>query len=178
MLAHGNAEHVTAAAPPTRQVCASIMLVHQAKIFRAADVWLYVYDGCFPDVMLSEGFLNSIPCLSHPGDKLLDTFTTQNDRQLLALAMQDYQGLIVRRYLYPELATSDLHLAKINVALEHLRTGVEGRAGDGTAPAEEPEDKANTAKDRSLASPPTPVRRCSSATLIFAKCRSDVASSG
>ena len=135
VLAHGNADHVTAAAPPTRQVCASVMLVHQAKIFRAADVWLYVYDGCFPDVMLSEGFLNSIPCLSRPGDKLLDTFTTQNDRQLLALAMQDYQGLIVRRFLCPEIATSDLHLMKLNVALEHLRTGVEGGAGDGTATA-------------------------------------------
>ena len=109
------------------------MLVHQAKIFRAADVWLYVYDGCFPDVMLSEGFLNSIPCITRPGDKLLDTFTTQQDQQLLTLAMQDYQGLVVRRFLYPEIATSDLHLMKINVALEHLRTGVEGGAGDGTA---------------------------------------------
>ena len=133
VLAHGNADHVTAAAPPTKQICASIMLVHQAKIFRAADVWLYVYDGCFPDVMLSEGFLNDIPCLSRPGDKLLDTSTTQNDQQLLALAMQDYQGLVVRRYLYPEVATSDLHLMKINVALEHLRTGVGDGVDDSTA---------------------------------------------
>ena len=96
------------------------MLVHQAKIFRAADVWLYVYDGCFPDVMLSEGFLNSIPCITRPGDKLLDTFTTQQDQQLLTLAMQDYQGLVVRRFLYPEIATSDLHLMKIKPGITSL----------------------------------------------------------
>ena len=38
-LSHGNAEHVTAAAPPSRQVCANILLVHKGEIFEQRDVY-------------------------------------------------------------------------------------------------------------------------------------------
>jgi hypothetical protein len=99
------------------------MLVHRAEVFEARDTWLYVYDGCFPDVMLSEGFLNAIPCISCPGRKLLDTSTSDDDQQLLALAMSDYQTLVVQRYLEPAVTTSDLHFAKLHAALDHVRTG-------------------------------------------------------
>ncbi len=114
-LNHGDAEHVQSATPATRQVCANVLLVHKGKIFEAKDVWMYVYEGSLPDVMLSEKFLNTIPCTSHPGCKLLDTAEEAGDQQLLQQCMEDYRGLVVRRFTHPETATSDLHVAALNV---------------------------------------------------------------
>jgi hypothetical protein len=76
-----------------------------------------VYEGSLPDVMLSEGFLNNIPCSSHPGCKLIDTAEQAGDRQLLQQCMEDYRGLVVRRFTHPEITTSNLHFAALNVAL-------------------------------------------------------------
>jgi hypothetical protein len=137
-LAHGNAEHVTAAAPSSRQVCANIMLVHKGEVFEQRDVWLYVYDGAFPDVMLSETFLNNIPCLSSPGKVLLDTRERPGDMQLLQECMSDYNALVVQRFLRPECTTSDLHFCHVNVALQQAteaRTGTDAANADGERPA-------------------------------------------
>jgi len=131
-LAHGNAEHVTAAAPSSRQVCANIMLVHKGEIFEQRDVWLYVYDGAFPDVMLSESFLNNIPCISSPGKVLLDTRERPGDMQLLQRCMSDYNALVVQRFLRPECTTSDLHFCHVNIALQQA---TEARSGTDAAPA-------------------------------------------
>ena len=92
------------------------MLVHKGRIFESKDTWLYVYDGCFPDVMLSEGFLNHIPCVSHPGEKLIDTATSVADQLLLRECMTDWHDLIVQRFLQPQVTTSDLHSAHICMA--------------------------------------------------------------
>ena len=127
-LNHGDAEHVKAGTPPTRQICANILLVHKGKIFERRDAWLYVYEGGLPDVMLSEGFLNAVPCVSHPGVKLIDTREGVGDRELLRQTMRDYQDLVVRRYTHPECTTSDLHFAHINVALADLRLGGDSNA--------------------------------------------------
>jgi len=94
-MQHGNAEYTTAAAPSSRQVCANILLVHKGKIFEEMDVWLYVYEGSLPDVMLSETFVNNIPCTSHPGTKLLDTAEADGDATLLMQCISDYKDLVV-----------------------------------------------------------------------------------
>jgi hypothetical protein len=117
---HGDAEHVQGAAPSTRQVCANVLLVHKGKIFEMKDVWLYVYDGALPDVMLSETFLNNIPCISHPGTKLLDTVERAGDQQLLQQCIEDYAGLVARRFTHPEYATSNLHLAARQATVANL----------------------------------------------------------
>jgi hypothetical protein len=108
------------------------MLVHKGEIFEQRDVWLYVYDGAFPDVMLSESFLNNIPCVSTPGKTLLDTRERPGDAQLLQRCMLDYNTLVVQRFLRPECTTSDLHFCHVNVALQQA---TEARSGTDAAPA-------------------------------------------
>ena len=72
MMNHGDSSKVQAAAPAIMQVCASdIVLVHNGQTFRKEDVWLYMYEGALPDVMLSETFLNTIPCISCPGQQMV-----------------------------------------------------------------------------------------------------------
>ena len=100
-LQHGNSEHVVAAAPASRQICANIRLVHKGLIYEQHDVWLYVYDGALPDVMLSEDFLNKIPCISEPGTVLLDTKQRAGDIELLVESMRDYNTLVVNRVRHP-----------------------------------------------------------------------------
>jgi hypothetical protein len=114
-VAHGNSEHVAAAAPASRQVCANILLVHKGRIFEETDVWLHVYEGSLPDVMLSETFLNTARCTSHPGAKLLDTREAAGDRELLLQSMEDYKSLVVRRFTHPECVTSCLHFAHLYI---------------------------------------------------------------
>ena len=143
-LHHGDAEHVKAGTPPTRQVCTNILLVHKSKIFERRDVWLYVYEGGLPDVMLSEGFLNTIPCVSHPGAKLIDTKEGVGDRELLRQTMRDYQDLVVRRYTHPECTTSDLHFAHINVALTDLSLGNRPAAAEAQPTTSAPAPQAAT----------------------------------
>lgn len=131
-LSHGNDRHVKAGTPPTRQVCANILLVHKGQIFEQRDVWLYVYDGGLPDVMLSESFLNHIPCISSPGTKLLDTTEQRDDRRILQQCIDDYKELVLTRYTHPQLATSDLHSSSLRAAMHH----VEGKGEDDTAVAD------------------------------------------
>ncbi len=138
-IAHGDVEYVQAGAPPTKQVCADIMLVHKGRVFRAQDVWFYVYEGALPDVMLSEAFLNDIPCVTHPGQKLIDTREREGDIELLAQCMKDYRDLVVRRYTHPECATSNLHMAHINTVLEHVHAGRTGEAVMATDAKQAPE---------------------------------------
>jgi len=117
-IAHGNSKHTAAAAPASRQVCANILLMHKGRRFEEADVWLHVYDGCLQDVMLSETFLNNVPCTSNPGVKLLDTMEAAGDTELLLQSMNDYKDLVVRRFTHPECATSCLHFAHLSCALQ------------------------------------------------------------
>jgi hypothetical protein len=137
-LNHGDSEHVTAGAPATRQVCANILLVHKGKFFEQNDVWLHVYEGSLPDVMLSESFLNNIPCISHPGTKLIDTAERLGDLEILRQCVEDYSGLVVRRFTHPEVATSRLHFAAIHATINSL-TGAPGAKGD-AAPRDEEKD--------------------------------------
>ena len=97
--------------------------MHKGKVFEKADVWFHVYDGSLPDVMLSETFLNSVPCTSHPGTKLLDTAEATGDAALLLQCIEDYKGLVVRRFTHPESATSALHLAHVHAAMLAQATG-------------------------------------------------------
>ena len=78
-MQHGNAAATRAAAPSTKQVCAEVFLSHKGHKFFQKEVWFYVYDGALPDVMLSDGFLNAIPCTTEPGRKLLDTTSEPQD---------------------------------------------------------------------------------------------------
>lgn len=80
--------------------------------------------------MLSETFLNNIACKSEPGVKLLDTTEAASDRDLLLQCMRDYKDLVVRRFTHPECATSNLHFAHLNCALQ---TKAIGRANVVTA---------------------------------------------
>jgi hypothetical protein len=108
-------------------------------VFRAQDVWFYVYEGALPDVMLSEAFLNDIPCVTHPGQKLIDTREREGDMELLAQCMKDYRDLVIRRYTHPECATSNLHMAHINTVLEHVHAGRPGETVKATEAKQPPE---------------------------------------
>jgi hypothetical protein len=134
-LSRDNAEYVRSAAPPSKQICADILLVHQGRVFEQHDVWFYVYDGSLPDVMLSEGFCNDIPCISHPGIKLLDTREQPGDIKLLWQCMTDYKGLIARRFTHPKPTTSRLHFASINAALANVGGTKAVAQEEPTAPA-------------------------------------------
>jgi hypothetical protein len=68
--------------------------------------------------MLSETFLNNVPCTSSPGVKLLDTMEAAGDTELLLQSMNDYKDLVVRRFTHPECATSCLHFAHLNCVLQ------------------------------------------------------------
>lgn len=74
-------------------------------------------------MMLSEEFLNSVPCTSHPGIKLLDTAEATGDADLLMQCINDYKDLVVRKFTHPECATSSLHFAHVNTTLHAISTG-------------------------------------------------------
>ena len=143
-IAHGNAEHTQAAAPASRQVCANILLVHKGRIFEEADVWLHVYDGCLPDVMVSDTFVNNVPCTTHPGEKLLDTAEAAGDRELLLQCINDYKTLVVRRFTHPECVTSSLHFTHLNCAFKQVAKGAVNAmhvADESSLPAEAPQQQ-------------------------------------
>ena len=75
-------------------------------------------------MMLSETFVNEIPCTSHPGQKLLDTTEADGDRELLLQCINDYKDLVVRRFTHPECATSTLHFAHLHCAIAQKADGV------------------------------------------------------
>ncbi len=78
-MEHGNKAATRAAAPADKQVCMDVFLVHQGHQYLQKDVWFYIYEGTLPDAMLSDGFLQSIPCISEPGRRLLDTSSGPTD---------------------------------------------------------------------------------------------------
>jgi hypothetical protein len=60
-MGHGDTSKVKSAPPAIMQVCAKdVVLVHNGDTFRQQDVWLYMYEGALPDVMLSDTLLNTI----------------------------------------------------------------------------------------------------------------------
>ena len=94
-LDHGNAEKVRSAAPAIIQVCApEIVLVHNGNTYCQTDVWLYLYEGALPDVMLSETFLNTIPCVTTPGMSLIDTRERIGDRDILRQYIVDARDIL------------------------------------------------------------------------------------
>jgi hypothetical protein len=124
-LHHGNASKVQAAAPALMQVCAKdIVLVHNGQTFCKEDVWLYMYEGALPDVMLSETFLNSIPCVSCPGIQLMDTYERVGDRDILRQYIADAEDILSYQVkLCESVARTDLahaHLANATGAAPPL----------------------------------------------------------
>ena len=94
-LKHGNSDTVKAATPAIVQVCApEVVLVHKGETYRQSDVWFYLYEGALPDAMLSDNFLNSIPCISHPGKRLLDTKERATDRDILRQYLASAQDIV------------------------------------------------------------------------------------
>jgi transposase InsO family protein len=57
-----------------------------------------MYEGCLPDVMLSEAFLNQIPCISTPGTILMDTWEVVGDRDILRQYMMDTHSIFIHKF--------------------------------------------------------------------------------
>ena len=97
-LHHGDSSKVQSAAPSIMEVCASdIVLVHKGETFRFENCWLHMYEGCLPDVMLSEAFLNLIPCISTPGTILMDTWECVGDHDILRQYMTDTHNIYIHK---------------------------------------------------------------------------------
>ena len=78
------------------QVCAKeVVLVHNGDTYVQPDVWFYMYDGALPDVMLSDSFLNTIPCVTTPGNRLIDTWEYVGDRDILRQYVEDTRNILV-----------------------------------------------------------------------------------
>jgi transposase InsO family protein len=75
------------------RVCLDVLIVHKGHTFQQKDVWFVIYDGCLPDAMLSESFLNSVACTDSPGTTLIDTRARSCDLPILLQQMDDYQQL-------------------------------------------------------------------------------------
>ena len=56
-----------------------------------------MYEGALPDVMLSETLLNTIPCITTPGNRLLDTWEHVGDRDILRQYISDTQNIFVHQ---------------------------------------------------------------------------------
>ena len=96
-IGHGDTEVVQAGPPCHMKIKLDVLIVHKERTFQQKDVWFYVYKGSLPDAMLSDDFLNSIPCSSHPGTKLIDTRARDSDLPLLLQTMEDYRNLTEHR---------------------------------------------------------------------------------
>ena len=93
---HGDASKTKGGAPAIVQVCAKdIVLVHNGETYRMEDVWFYMYEGALPDVMLSDTLLNSIPCITTPGKRLIDTWEYVGDKDILRQYMTDAHSILV-----------------------------------------------------------------------------------
>ena len=86
-----------AGSPCRLRVCLDVLIVHKGHTFKKDAVWFFVYEGCLPDAMLSEGLLNSIACVDAPGTSLIDTRTRESDLPILLQQMDDYQNLSKHR---------------------------------------------------------------------------------
>jgi hypothetical protein len=54
-----------------------------------------MYEGALPDVMLSDNFLNTIPSVTTPGHRLIDTWEYVGDRDILRQYIEDTRGILV-----------------------------------------------------------------------------------
>ena len=82
-----------AADPCLVRVALDVLIVHKERVFRQDNVWFMVYKGALPDAMLSDHFLNNIPCIDQPGVTMIDTRERPNDFPLLLQQMDDYRDL-------------------------------------------------------------------------------------
>ena len=90
---HGNADVIKGCSPALMRVCLDVLIVHKGHTFQQKDVWFVIYDGCLPDAMLSESFLNAVPCTDLPGTTLIDTRARACDLPILLQQMDDYENL-------------------------------------------------------------------------------------
>ena len=83
---HGSGEEggVKGAAPAVRCLYADIALVQKGLTYTAKQVKFYVYEGAYPDAMISKQQLESLQCVEQPGSKLLDWETTDEDLRKLS----------------------------------------------------------------------------------------------
>jgi hypothetical protein len=99
-MGHGDTSKVKSAPPAIMQVCAKdVVLVHNGDTFRQQDVWLYMYEGALPDVMLSDTLLNTIPCITTPGRRLIDTWEYVGDRDILRQFVSDTESILAHQML-------------------------------------------------------------------------------
>ena len=87
---HGNADVIKGCSPALMRVCLDVLIVNKGHTFQQKDVWFVIYDGCLPDAMLSESFLNAVPCTDLPGTTLIDTRARACDLPILLQQMDDY----------------------------------------------------------------------------------------
>ena len=80
-MQHGNKDATRPAPPATKQVCAEVFCTHQGHKYRQEEVWFYIYEGALQDAMLSDELLRTIPCITQPGRKLLDTSSHDDDER-------------------------------------------------------------------------------------------------
>ena len=117
---HSDAAVVGSGTPATMRICMDVLIVHKERVFKKDKVWFLVYDGCLSDAMLSDTFLNEVPCASHPGETLMDTRVRDGDLPLLLQQMEDYRALSQFRVnlavsISPTLSTSSSTPA-VNIA--------------------------------------------------------------
>ena len=97
-MQHGNKDATRPGTPANKQVCVDVFICHRGHQFRRDGVWFYIYDGTLPDAMLSDSFLNTVPCITEPGRKLLDTSSSTTDDTMVkdfAKDMRrDYDALV------------------------------------------------------------------------------------
>jgi hypothetical protein len=97
-MGHGDSSKVKSAPPAIMQVCAKdVVLVHNGDTFRQQDVWFYMYEGALPDAMLSETLLNTIPCITTPGRRLIDTLEYVGDRDILRQFVSDTEAILAHQ---------------------------------------------------------------------------------
>jgi len=96
-IGHGDSTAVTSATPSTIRVKLDVLIVHKGRVFQQQGLWFLVYEGCLPDAMLSDNLLNTIPCISHPGARLIDTRALPSDLSLLYQQIDDYRSLSEHR---------------------------------------------------------------------------------
>ncbi len=117
---HSDAAVVGSGTPATMRICMDVLIVHKDRVFKKDKVWFLVYDGCLSDAMLSDTFLNEVPCTSHPGETLMDTRVRDGDLPLLLQQMEDYRALSQFRVnlavsISPTLSTSS-NTPAVNIA--------------------------------------------------------------
>ena len=138
-LNHGNEKAVKGAPPAIIQVCApEVVLVHKGDTYRKENVWFYLYEGALPDAMLSDEFLNTIPCLTTPSKHLLDTRERVGDRDILRQYMTDAQAIVQYQLTKGEdlTATAACASASMNASTSTTDSTASQPTGDASAESE------------------------------------------